>query len=101
MQIWKSTNIMVFKSTGQIYGASFYAYIFRKIKKYNLKTNIKRYIKVGLSPSKKYFSCFNRSPLKLMKNAFYFVLKALFPLKIFKSLSGVFGQVEKTTWLKS
>ena len=45
-------------------------------------------LKVGLSASKK--SCvifFIESPLKMMKNAFYFILKALFVLKIFKFLS--------------
>ena len=31
--------------------------------------------------------CFNDSPSKMMKNAFYFILKALFVLKIFKFLS--------------
>ena len=31
--------------------------------------------------------CFNKSLLKIMKNAFYFNLKALFTLKIFKFLS--------------
>ena len=31
-----------------------------------------------------------------MKNAFYFILKALFVLKIFKFLSGIFVHVEKT-----
>ena len=35
------------------------------------------------------------SPLKLIKNAFYFILKAIFVLKIFKFLSGLFGYVEK------
>ena len=35
------------------------------------------------------------SPLKMMNNAFYFTLKALFVLKIFKSLSWLFGHVEK------
>ena len=38
------------------------------------------------------------SPLKMMKNAFYFILKAIFVLKIFKFLYGLFGQVEKTAW---
>ena len=38
---------------------------------------------VGLSLSKKScFICFNENPLKMMKNAFYFILKALFVLKI-------------------
>ena len=31
----------------------------------------------------------------MMKNAFYFILKAFFFLKIFKSLSLIFGQAEK------
>ena len=45
-------------------------------------------VKVGLSPSKKiFFICFNGSPSKMMKNAFYFILKALFVLKMFKFLS--------------
>ena len=35
------------------------------------------------------------SPSKMTKNAFYFTLKALFVLKIFKFLSGLFGLVEK------
>ena len=30
-----------------------------------------------------------------MKNPFYFILKALFVLKIFKFLSQIFGQVKK------
>ena len=30
-------------------------------------------------------------PLKILKNAFYFTLKALFVLKIFKFLSRLFG----------
>ena len=34
-----------------------------------------------------------------MKNAFYFILKALLFLKIFKFLSWIFGHAEKTAWL--
>ena len=34
------------------------------------------------------------SSLKMMKNAFYFTLKTLFLLKIFKILSWLFGHVE-------
>ena len=45
-------------------------------------------IKVGRSPPKFcFFICFNDSPSKMMKNALYFILKALFVLKIFKFLS--------------
>ena len=39
-------------------------------------------------------------PLKMMKNDFYFTLKALFVLKIFKFLSWIFGFVEETAWLE-
>ena len=35
-----------------------------------------------------------------MKNAFYFILKALFVLKIFKILSQLLGHVGKTAWLE-
>ena len=45
-------------------------------------------LKVGLSPSKK-VCCIrlNESPLKVMKNAVYFIIKALFVLKVFEFLS--------------
>ena len=36
----------------------------------------------------------------MMKNAFYFILKALFVLKIFKFLYSLFGHVEKRLDLK-
>ena len=53
--------------------------------------------KVELSPSKKIcVICLIESPLEMMKNAFYFILKALFVLKIFKFLSRLFGHVGKT-----
>ena len=52
-------------------------------------------LKVGLSRSKKlFYICFNESPLKMKKNA-YFILKALFVPKIFKFLSWLFGHIEK------
>ena len=46
-------------------------------------------VKVRLPPSKKKFCFINvtESPLNMMKNAFYFILKALFVLKKFKFLS--------------
>ena len=44
--------------------------------------------KVGFSLSKKVtFVSFHESPLKMMKNAFYFMLKELFLLEIFTFLS--------------
>ena len=46
------------------------------------------FVKVGLSRSKNFFFiCSNDSSSKMMKNAFYFILKALFVLKIFNFLS--------------
>ena len=40
--------------------------------------------------SKNYVIYFIESPLKMMKNAFYFILKALYVLKIFNFLSQLF-----------
>ena len=58
-------------------------------------------VKLKLSPSKKTCAlCFIESPLKIMKIAFYFILKALFVLKIFKSLSWLLGHVGKTASLE-
>ena len=66
------------------------------------------FIKVGLSPSKKkkiVFICFNDSPSKMMKYAIYFILKALFVLKILRFLSWAFRRnsvirrYDVTAWL--
>ena len=55
------------------------------------------HIKVELSPSKKNcFICLNENPLKMVKNDFYFVLKAPSVLKIFRFLSWLLGHLEKT-----
>ena len=57
--------------------------------------------RVGFSPFKKTcFICFNERPLKMVRNTFYFILKAIFVLKIFKVLSWFFGHVGKTAWLE-
>ena len=53
-----------------------------------------------LTFQKKFFFFFNGSLFKMMKNAFYFILKALFVLKIFNFLSWLFGHVKKK-WLDS
>ena len=58
------------------------------------------FVKVGISPSKKTFISFDETPLKLVKNAFYFILKDISVVKIFKFLSWLFGHVEKAAWLK-
>ena len=51
-------------------------------------------------PKKIFFICFNNSPSRMMKKAFYLLLKALFVLKIFNFLSWLFGHVGKTAWLE-
>ena len=52
--------------------------------------------KVALSPSRKVvFISSNESSLKIMKNVFCFMLKALFVLEIFTFLYRIFGYVEK------
>ena len=58
------------------------------------------HLKSALTFQKKLFISFNNSPSKMMKNSFYFILKALFVRKIFKVLSWLFGHVEKTAWLR-
>ena len=61
-----------------------------------VQQKVKQRLKVGLSPYKiLVFICFNEIPLKMMKNAFYFILKVLFVIEIFKVLSWHFGYVEK------
>ena len=66
----------------------------------SLHEMVKNTFKVRPSPFKKScFICFNESPLKVMKNAFHFILKTLFVLKILKFLSWLFGYAEKTAWL--
>ena len=57
-------------------------------------------LKAEFLPSEKYFIRFNDSLLKMMKIAFYFILKALFILKIFRFLSWLFGNLEKTALLR-
>ena len=53
-------------------------------------------LKVRLSTSKNFvFIYFNESRSKVMKNAFYFMLTALFIPEIFTFLSWCFGYVEK------
>ena len=61
------------------------------------------YVEVGLSTSKKNLFYFLQwKPWwKMMKNVFYFILKALFVLKIFKFLSGLFSHKEKTAWFRN
>ena len=57
------------------------------------KCTSKHYLKGALSSLKQFLA--TESPLKTTTNVFYFTLKALFLLKIFKFLSSLFGQVVK------
>ena len=50
-------------------------------------------LKAALSGLRQFLA--TESPLKMMKNAIYFTLKALFVLYIFKLLSWLFGHVAK------
>ena len=54
---------------------------------------VTNYLGIRGSPSGLRQFLTTKSPLKMMKNAFYSTLKALFVLKIFKFLSWVFGYV--------
>ena len=54
-------------------------------------------LKSGSDLSKRIFICFSESPLKMMKNVVYFILKAFFVLKIFIFLCWLFGYWGKDT----
>ena len=58
--------------------------------------------KLGFHLPKKIFfaSLLVESPLKMMENAFYFILKALFILNVFQFLIWLFVHVEKMAWLE-
>ena len=73
---------------------SFSALLCEEQNRSNMPSSVFLEIKVGLSPSN-FFIYFNDSPSKMMKNAFYFILKALFVLKIFKFWSWLFSHAEK------
>ena len=49
-----------------------------------------------LPPQKNHLIAPKKSPVKIVKNTFYFILKALFVFKMFKVLSWLFRDVEKT-----
>ena len=54
-----------------------------------------RILKLDSHLSKKFVICLNESPLNMMKDAFYFILKSLFVLKIFKFLPSHFSSCRK------
>ena len=56
--------------------------------------------KVGLSLQKNCVICLIESPLKMMKNVFYFVLKSFFVLNVFKFCHDILAMYEKQLDLK-
>ena len=84
IQWWCS--LFLFLTGNSLLGANF----FEKVKIVSLKSD-------SHLPNKMCF-LLHWKPFKYEKNAFYFILKALFFLKVFKFLSWLFGQVEKTAW---
>ena len=86
-------------------GASKQNTLFQKIcpKKCTHTPNVQNrpWFKVRLSPSKKiWVVCFIESPLKMMNNAFYLILKALFVLKIFKVFIMTFWSSRKSDLIR-
>ena len=49
---------------------------------------------------KKIYYLLDWKRFEMINNAFYFILKALFVLKILKLLSRLFGHIRKTAWLE-
>ena len=66
-----------------------------------IKQSLNKLNKVRLSSSKNIcIICMIKNPLKVMKKACYFILKALFVLKIFMFLSRLFGHVGEMAGLE-
>ena len=71
----------------------FSLYMFKFILK-NTKDHLRlRQLKGALSGLRQFLA--TESPSQMMKNAFYFTIKAFFVLKIFKFFVLIFGHVEK------
>ena len=102
----KTTKFHLWQLLLNIFGfwgknGSHFFFVFRSKDHENVRAINTQEFKVGLSPSKtKCVICLIESPLKIMKNGFYFILKALSVIKIFKFLSQLFGHVGKTVWLE-
>ena len=87
-----------FNKKGKLHSSGLYLLKFFCIEYAQSKNPLKECrhsIKAGLSPSKKIcFICFNDNPSKIVKNAFYFTLKAFF-VKIFQFFSCLFWACRK------
>ena len=67
----------------------------------NIRLWLERLNPLGHSPKLLKLLLFIETLLKIMKNAFYFIFKALFVFKIFNFFSWLFGYVQKSAWLKN
>ena len=87
------------QSVAQIFIKKYSWKMFKKSQ--SKRANICKILKSDSHLPKKFvlFASFG-SPLKMIDNAFYFILKTSFVLKIFKFLSWLFGHVEKAVWLE-
>ena len=88
-QIAGHINDFLFDQSSQFFSNQWYLMAL-----YIIETKL---FKVGFLPSKKnLLLALTNSPSKMIKKTFYFIVKALSILKIFKLLSWLFGHVEKT-----
>ena len=60
-----------------------------------LVLNVRFKVRLTYPSQKSCFLCFNENSLKLMKNAFSFILEPLFVLKVFRFLSWLFKKKKK------
>ena len=68
---------------------------FRDLQSFGFVFKLTISLKPGSHLPNIFFICVNDSSSVMIKNAFYFILKALFVLKIFKFLSLYFGPIVK------
>ena len=78
-----------------LYCASLFHYLQHLLQNFNSIDGIS-----SEAPAMDLFKVFIESPLKMIKNAFYSILKAFFVLKIFKFLYRIFSHVKRTAWLQ-
>ena len=77
-----------------------YNFIKKRLQHRCFPLNISYFLRTLSLKNTYFFIYFIESLLKMIKNAFCFILQALFVLKIFNFLSWLSGHVEKTAWLE-
>ena len=73
---------------------------FKNLDEIAIITNVYLHLKVSCLPKKTLLFASMIALQKWWKMLFYFILKVLFILKIYKFLSWLFGHVGKTAWLE-